>query len=225
MSSLVELITYENVTVSRGDLPILENIDFRLYNAEIVFIIGESGSGKSSFLKSLYGAIDISGDKAVVLDEDLLKIKRIHLQQLRRNLGLVFQDFKIFERQSVFENINYFLQSINVKDKSKRKNLTEGVLEKVGLAQTMNRKAYELSGGEKQRLAIARALVHKPKLIIADEPTGNLNKDLGLEIFTLLRDLAIEQGSSILTATHDKELSSIFSGKFFECKNGRISRI
>ncbi len=152
---------------------------------------------------------------------DLLSIKRNELQFLRRSLGMVFQDFKIFEKLTVYENLNYFLTSINKKDRG----AIEDILKKVELSNKTEKKGFELSGGEKQRLSVARALVHKPQIIVADEPTGNLNKSLGIEIFKLLRDLAIEQGSSIIAATHDESLTSIFAAKVYHCENQKLRRL
>lgn len=224
MSGIISLLDFQNVSVVRNNGIVLEDVNFKIHNAELIFILGDSGSGKSSFLKSIYGELDVQGDFAQILDFDLLGIKRKDLQKLRRNLGLIFQDFKVFERLSVYENLNYFLQSINVKNASKRKLAVEQILDKVGLSSYSSKKAYELSGGEKQRLAIARALVHKPKLIIADEPTGNLNKQLGIDVFKLLRDLALEQGTSIITATHDENLPQVFSAKVYRCGEGKLVR-
>lgn len=224
MNNLTELIDFRAVQVGRNNAFLLENINFRLYNAELVFIVGDSGNGKSTFLKSLYGAADIAGEHAMLLGYNLLDIKRQELQNLRRKLGLVFQDYKIFDKLSVYENLNYFLQSINVKDQKKRQLNVESILDKVGLGLLHKNKGFELSGGEKQRLAIARALIHKPQLIIADEPTGNLNQKLGIEIFSLLRELALIQGTSIITATHDLSLAEIFSAKVYQCGDGMITQ-
>lgn len=221
MAELKELLGYQNIDIKRGDSFILKNVNLNLHNAELVFILGASGSGKSSFLKSIYGAIDIQGDYARVLNYDLLNIRPSELQYLRRKLGMVFQDFKIFEKQSVYENLNYFLRSI--KEVAASDQIDE-MLRKVGLSDKRDKRGFQLSGGEKQRLSIARALVHKPQIIVADEPTGNLNKSLGIEIFKLLRDLAMEQGSSIIAATHDEELTSIFSARIFHCHNGSLAR-
>lgn len=221
MAELKELLGYQNIDIKRGKHVVLGNVSINLHNAELIFILGESGSGKSSFLKSVYGAIDIEGDYARVLDFNLLDIRRTDLQNLRRSLGLVFQDFKIFEKLTVFENLRYFLDSIN---KLETRAIVE-ILEKVGLSDKSEKKGFELSGGEKQRLSVARALVHQPKIIIADEPTGNLNKSLGIEIFKLLRDLAIDQGTSIIAATHDESLTSIFAAKVFLCEEHKFYRI
>ncbi len=221
MSDLKEVLSFQNIKVSRGDLCLLDEVKINVHNAELVFVLGASGSGKSSFLKSIYGAMEIEGEYAKVLDYDLLNIRPQELPYLRRRLGLVFQDYKIFEKQSVYENLNYFLRSIKVSNESR----INHILEKVGLSEKLEKKGYQLSGGEKQRLAIARALVHKPELIVADEPTGNLNKGLGIEVFKLLRDLAIDQGSSIIAATHDEALTSIFAARVFYCEGGRLKRI
>ncbi len=217
-----ELIQFQNVNVYRKDKLILQEVNLTLHNAELIFIVGGSGSGKSSLLKSIYGALPIEGKQAAILDHDLLEIKRRDLQQLRRKLGLIFQDYKIFERLSVFENLNYFLRSINYKDAVDRKRRIDEILDKVGLTNKSHDKGYQLSGGEKQRLGIARALIHAPQIIIADEPTGNLNKSLGVDIFKLLRALALDQGTSILAATHDEQLPNIFSAKIFHCNEGRL---
>ncbi len=225
MTGLIELLRFEELNINRQNERILSNINFSLYNAEVTFILGPSGSGKSSFLKSIYGVMEIEGKSAKILGQDLLNIKKNELQLLRRKLGLVFQDFRIFEKLSVYDNLNYFLQSINFKDAEYRKQSITKILDKVELANQSTKKGFELSGGEKQRLAIARALVHKPKLVIADEPTGNLNKQLGIEIFKLLRELALEDGSSIITATHDESLAQLFSTKMYVCKNKELVKI
>lgn len=221
MSELVELLSFQNINVKRGKHNVLNDVSLNLHNAELIFILGDSGSGKSSFLKSIYGALDIEGEYARVLGYDMLNIKANELQFLRRKLGMVFQDYKIFERLSVYENLSYFLKSIKIREEKS----INVILKKVGLADKTEKKGFELSGGEKQRLSVARALVHKPQIIIADEPTGNLNQSLGIEIFKLLRDLAIDQGSSIIAATHDEELTSVFSAKIYKCQRQRLNRI
>ncbi|WP_235299024.1 cell division ATP-binding protein FtsE [Portibacter marinus] len=220
MAELKELLSFQNVDIKRKDEVILHDVSLNLHNAELVFILGNSGSGKSTFLKSMYGAVDVEGEYARILGHDLLSIRPHELQFLRRKLGLVFQDFKIFEKQTVFENLNYFLRSINIHDTDR----IHSILDKVDLKAKLEKKGFELSGGEKQRLAIARALVHQPQIIIADEPTGNLNKSLGIEIFKLLRDLALQQGSSIIAATHDEGLTSIFAARVFHCQNKQLER-
>jgi cell division transport system ATP-binding protein len=219
-----QLASFENVNILRGSQVILKNIFFEIHNAEIVFILGDSGNGKSSFLKALYGAIDITGERAELLSNDLLNIKPVALQKLRRKLGLVFQDFKLFNKLNVYNNLDYFLKSIQHNNPNERAKDIQLILEKVGLHQLQTKKPHELSGGEKQRLAIARALIHKPEVILADEPTGNLNKHLGIEIFKLLRTLALENGTSIITATHDESLARLFSAKLYYCENNAITR-
>ena len=225
MNKFIQLINLEEARIERSGRVILKNIDLSVHDAEIVFIVGDSGSGKSSLLKSLYGALKISGKETNVLGFNLEELNVKSIQQLRKKLGLVFQDFKIFNKLSVYENLNYFLKAIGFKNEESKHKVINDILAKVDLINYSSKKAFELSGGEKQRLSIARALIHKPKLILADEPTGNLNQSLGIEIFKLLRNLALEQGSSIITATHDETLASEFSSKFYRCFDQKLMRV
>lgn len=225
MSEIRELINYDQVSVIRKTETILKDIDFVLHNAEIVFLLGHSGSGKSSFLKSLYGALPVKGGQAKLLTYDLLKISKSELQLLRRNLGLVFQDFKLFDRLSVFQNLDYFLRAIKFGNTDIRKQNIERIVNQVELHHKLDSKVYELSGGEKQRLSIARALIHEPKIILADEPTGNLDKKMAIDIFSLLRDLALAQGSSIIASSHDNYLAEQFSVRTYFCEEKEIRLI
>ncbi len=225
MSDIKELIVYNQINIIRKSEPIVKDIDFILHDAEIVFLLGTSGSGKSSFLKSFYGALPVQGAEAKVLNFNLLKINKTELQILRRKLGLVFQDFKLFDRLTVYQNLDYFLRAIKYGNKEDRKQKIENIIRKVDLYNKLENKVFELSGGEKQRLSIARALIHEPKIILADEPTGNLDKKLATDIFTLLRDLALAQGSSVIASSHDNFLADQFSVRTYLCESNHVRQL
>jgi cell division transport system ATP-binding protein len=193
--------------------------------AESNYIIGRSGSGKSSFLKALYGTAKVESGKANVLDFDLTKLIRPQLPDLRRNLGMIFQDFLLFKHWTVASNLSFVMVATDWRDKTVIRARVEEVLEEVGLSQYFNTKVHTLSGGEQQRLAIARAIINKPKLIIADEPTGNLDPDTSDEILYLLNKVTKDNKSAVLFATHDYRIIDKFPARVFKCEAGSLEEV
>jgi cell division transport system ATP-binding protein len=223
--SLPLVIDMKNASIEQSNVTILRAIDFDLSEAEICYIIGKSGSGKSSLLKALYAEANVVEGQARILNFDLKKIKRSQVPELRRNLGMVFQDFRLFDQWTAAHNLSFVLVATDWRDKALIKARVEEVLEMVGLSQYFNTKVYQLSGGEQQRLAIARALLNKPQIIIADEPTGNLDPDTSDEIFYLLNRIVRETKSALLLATHDYRIIQKFPARIFKCEDGKFSLV
>lgn len=218
------LIKYTDVTICQQELSVLENVDLDLKKGELVYLIGKVGSGKTSLLKTFYGELEIASGNAEVMGYDMCKIKRKHIPQLRRKLGIVFQDFQLLTDRSVYENLEFVLRATGWKHKGEMKDRIEEVLKQVG----MNNKGYklpnELSGGEQQRIVIARAILNKPELILADEPTGNLDVETGHNIVKLLREICA-QGSAILMITHNLNMLTEYPGKVFKFENHHIEEM
>ncbi len=220
--SLSLVIDFKNVTINQSNVSILNGINFDLAEAEICYIIGKSGSGKSSLLKALYAEADIAAGEARILDVNLKTLKRSAVPELRRKLGMVFQDFRLFDQWTVAHNLSFVMVATDWRDKVLIKNRVVEVLEMVSLSQYFNTPVNQLSGGEKQRLAIARALINKPQIIIADEPTGNLDPDTSDEILYLLNRIVRETKSALLFATHDYRIIQKFPARIFRCEEGGL---
>lgn len=215
------LIKYTDVTICQQELSVLENVDLDLKKGELVYLIGKVGSGKTSLLKTFYGELEIASGNAEVMGYDMCKIKRKHIPQLRRKLGIVFQDFQLLTDRSVYENLEFVLRATGWKHKGEMKDRIEEVLKQVG----MNNKGYklpnELSGGEQQRIVIARAILNSPDIILADEPTGNLDVETGKAIAELLSNLA-KDGTLVVMTTHNLQLLEQYPGRVFRCENHQI---
>lgn len=218
------LIKYTDVTICQQELSVLEHVDLDLKKGELVYLIGKVGSGKTSLLKTFYGELEIASGNAMVLDYDMCKIKRKHIPHLRRKLGIVFQDFQLLTDRSVFENLEFVLRATGWNHKGEIKDRIEEVLKQVG----MNNKGYklpnELSGGEQQRIVIARAILNSPDIILADEPTGNLDVETGKAIAELLHNLA-EEGTLVVMTTHNLQLLEQYPGRVFKCENHQICEV
>lgn len=218
------LIKYTDVTICQQELSVLEHVDLELKKGELVYLIGKVGSGKTSLLKTFYGELEIASGYAMVLDYDMCKIKRKHIPHLRRKLGIVFQDFQLLTDRSVFENLDFVLRATGWNHKGEIKDRIEEVLKQVG----MNNKGYklpnELSGGEQQRIVIARAILNSPDIILADEPTGNLDVETGKAIAELLHNLA-EEGTLVVMTTHNLQLLEQYPGRVFKCENHQICEV
>ncbi|MBP6532398.1 MAG: ATP-binding cassette domain-containing protein [Bacteroidia bacterium] len=200
---------------------VLSNVQLKIDKGEFVYLIGKTGSGKSSLLKMIYGDVELSQGKAGVAGFQLNHIKESQIPYLRRKLGIVFQDFQLLTDRSVNSNLLFVLQATGWKDKEKMKDRINEVLDKVGLATKGFKMPHELSGGEQQRVVIARALLNHPEMILADEPTGNLDPETSEGIMKLLIDIG-QTGCSVLMATHNYTLIEKFPARIIKCENGRL---
>lgn len=209
------LIKYSDVEICQEDTTVLEHVNLELHRGEFAFLIGKVGSGKTSLLKSMYSELEIAAGEANVLGNNMLSIKRKNIPQLRKKLGIVFQDFQLLTDRSVFENLNFVLKATGWTKKDDIKNRIEEVLTWVGLENKANKMPGELSGGEQQRVVIARAVLNSPEIILADEPTGNLDTETGLAIVKLLHEFS-EKGTLVIVSTHNLHLLHKFSGKVFK---------
>lgn len=216
------LIDYTGVELRQDDRPILSEVELHVDEGEFVYIMGEVGSGKSTLLKSLYGELAISQGQASVLDTDLVKLKRRRLPALRKQLGIVFQDFQLLRDRSVRANLDFVLRATGWSNKKQRLERINEVLAHVGLAERIDAQPHELSGGEQQRICIARALLNKPRLMLADEPTGNLDMESSKRVMTLLTDIQRE-GTTILMTTHNRQLTELFPARILRCEQGRLT--
>ena len=218
------LIEYKNVTILQRDgKPILQNLDLHVDEGEFVYIIGRVGSGKSSLLKTIYCELDIeAADEANVLGTDLMKIRRKHIPDLRRQMGIIFQDFQLLADRSVYRNLRFVLKATGWKKAVDMDNRIIEVLTDVDMLDKRDRMPHELSGGEQQRIAIARALLNRPRLIIADEPTANLDAETAQGIMQLLRQIA-QTGTAVIMSTHNVSLLQQYPGIVYRCADGQMS--
>ncbi|MCR5569808.1 MAG: ATP-binding cassette domain-containing protein [Paludibacteraceae bacterium] len=217
-------IDYRGVNVSYNHVDVLRNVDFKLDKGEIVYLIGRVGCGKSTLLKSFYAEARISEGKARVLNFDLNKINGKQVPFLRRKLGIVFQDFKLLTDRSVNDNLEFVLRATDMKDSASINRRIKEVLDFVGMSAKGYKMPHELSGGEQQRVVIARALLNNPQIILADEPTGNLDAHTGKEIMQLIYQV-VESGTSVVMATHNMRWISMFPGRVFHCVEGKLTEI
>ena len=221
------LIEYKNVNVYQDDREVLRGVDFHVDEGEFIYIIGKVGTGKSSFLKTIYCELDIDeedADTAEVLGRNLKTLRRREVPALRKELGVIFQDFQLLHDRSVWENLQFVLKSTGWKDKAERAERIEKVLADVGMSDKKHSMPYELSGGEQQRIAIARAILNNPKVIIADEPTGNLDLDTATNIVALLRDIT-QSGTAVVMSTHNLSMLSKYPGIVYRCGDGKIKEV
>ena len=212
------IINYKEVDIQREENTILYNVNFEVAESEFVYLTGVVGSGKSSLLKTIYGELDIMSGTAEVLGYDMRRIKRRHIPALRKQLGIVFQDFRLLTDRNVRRNLDFVLRSTGWKSRTERANRIREVLETVGLADKQEAMPYELSGGEQQRVCIARAILNHPRLILADEATGNQDAASGIHTTQILYNLA-RQGTAVIMATHNNALIERFPGRVYECRN------
>jgi cell division transport system ATP-binding protein len=216
------IVRLSNVEIFQKELKVLEHVNLQVTKGEFVYLIGKTGSGKSSLLKLMYGALPLISGKARVVGYDLKALNRRNIPQLRRKLGIVFQEFNLLSDRSVEGNLRFVLDATNWKSESDKKARMKEVLKQVGLEGMENKMPHQLSGGEQQRVVIARALLNKPALIIADEPTGNLDPETSDDILLLLRQLAKTNNTAVLFATHDYRILEQFPARIIRCINGSI---
>ena len=218
------LIKYKGVRVSQDFDTVLRGVDLELCGGSFVYIIGKVGSGKSSLLKTMYAELDITDGEAEVLGFNLRKLKQKQVPKLRRRLGIVFQDFQLLHDQTVYRNLRFVLKATGWKDKKKIDQRIDEVLEAVGMADRKESMPHELSGGEQQRISIARALLNHPKIIIADEPTGNLDPETACNIVKLLKDITTT-GTAVVMSTHNIGLVNKYPGIAFQCQDGKMEQV
>lgn len=220
------LINYKNVNIyQQQENKVLENVSFQVEEGEFVYIIGRVGSGKSSLLKTLYCDLDIDeAEEAEVLGYDLMTIRRKEIPALRKQLGVVFQNFLLLNDRSVYRNLYFVLRATGWKDKKLIDERINEVLEQIGLADKIAKMPHELSGGEQQRIAIARAILNHPKLIIADEPTGNLDKETADNIMQLLHSIS-ETGTAVIMSTHNIALLNKYPGRAYQCQDRQMGEV
>lgn len=214
-------INYHNVNIYQQATVVLENVDLQIRRGEFVYLIGKVGSGKSSLLKTMYGELDIHSGNAEVLGYDMAHIRRKQIPALRKRIGIVFQDFQLLTDRNVRENLDFVLKATGWSDKRKRQLRITEVLKQVGMDTKGYKMPHELSGGEQQRIVIARAILNTPEIILADEPTGNLDPATGRQIVQLLQNICAS-GSTVIMTTHNLQLLQEFPGKVFCCEGHRL---
>ena len=218
------LIQYKNVEIHQQELCVLSDVNLELHKGEFVYLIGKVGSGKTSLLKTFYGELDVIDGEAEVLGYNMRSIKRKHIPQLRRKLGIVFQDFQLLTDRTVYNNLEFVLRATGWKNKREIQERIEEVLDLVGMSNKGYKLPNELSGGEQQRVSIARAVCKNPQVLLCDEPTGALDSETGVQILTLLQNLSRENGKTVIIVTHNSALAEA-ADKVIRVKNGKIKDI
>lgn len=218
------VLSLNNVTIYQDKNPVLTNVNLEVNHGEFIYIIGKTGSGKSSLMKTLYADLPLKEGQASIVDYDLAKLKESNIPFLRRKIGIVFQDFKLLPDRNINENMLFVLKATGWKDKAEMQAKIDEVLEKVDMKFSATKLPHQLSGGEQQRVAIARALLNDPELILADEPTGNLDPQTSVEVMEVLRKINAN-GKTIIMATHDYALIMKFPAKTLKCEGGTIFEV
>lgn len=219
-----QLIIYKDVEICQEEQIVLKDVNVTISSGEMVYLLGKVGSGKSSFMKTIYGELPIEGTEATALEYDLLTLRRRDIPYLRRKVGVVFQDFQLLVDRNVEENLMFVLKATGWKDKQAMKNNIHDVLMQVGMAEKAYKMPYQLSGGEQQRVVIARALLNAPGLILADEPTGNLDPETGKGIMELLHSIS-QAGMTVIMSTHNYAWPEQFPGRKLQFTDGKISEL
>lgn len=215
------IINYEHTDIYQAEHLVLKDVNFQVEEGEMIYIVGQVGSGKTSLFRTIYGETTPHEGKAEVLGHDMYSMKAKKLPALRKQIGIVFQDFQLLTDRTVKENLDFVLRATGWKNKDDRAKRIVEVLEQVGLPEKTNHMPYELSGGEQQRVCIARAILNTPKLILADEPTGNLDWENGRNIIRLLYSLH-ESGTAVIITTHNMKWLQEIPGKVFRCEEGHL---
>jgi len=212
---------YTSVEICQDERPVLTDINLEIHEAEFIYIMGEVGCGKTSLLRSIYGELPVNQGEAMVLDTDMTRIRPSKLPKLRRQLGIIFQDFQLLRDRTVDENLDFVLRATGWKKKIDRERRIIEVLEQVGLPDKTRHLPHELSGGEQQRVCIARALLNSPKLLLADEPTANLDVENGVRVMELLNNIR-KEGTAVVMTTHNEQWPQQFPGIVWRCKEGKV---
>ena len=215
------IIDYKHVDIRRADNLVLSDVHLQVREGEFVYLTGIVGSGKTSLLKTLYGELDVEGGEAEVLGRNMRTIKRRHIPALRREIGIVFQDFQLLMDRDVRRNLDFVLRATGWKRKAEREQRILEVMRHVGLEDKLEKMPYELSGGEQQRVAIARAILNTPRLVLADEATGNQDAESGMRTARILHELA-QGGTAVIMATHNNALVEELPGTIYECRERRF---
>ncbi len=220
----METVIYiKQATIYQQNIPILEDVNFEVKYGDFIYLTGKTGSGKSSLLKTLYAELPLQKGEGMVVNTNLVKLKRNKIPFLRRQLGVVFQDFQLLTDRSIYENLAFVLKATGWKKVDMIVRINE-VLDIVGMKEHKDKKPHQLSGGEQQRIAIARALLNKPKVIIADEPTGNLDPETSDMLMQLLYNIAAE-GTAVIMATHNYTLIDKYDGRVFRCDDKNLTEM
>ena len=219
-----ELIKYRNVEICQDEQIVLTDVNLSISSGEMVYLLGRVGSGKSSLMKTIYGELPVEGVEATALDYDLLKLRRREIPYLRRKVGVVFQDFQLLSDRNVEENLLFVLKATGWKDKRAMRSNIMDVLKQVGMEEKAYKMPYQLSGGEQQRVVIARALLNAPGLILADEPTGNLDPETGRGIMELLYSIS-QAGMTVIMSTHNPAWPEQFPGRKLQFADGKITEM
>lgn len=217
-------VDYRKVQIYQGCHLVLGNVDFQAQEGEMIYLIGPVGSGKSSLLKTIYGELDCEGECAEVLETDMLKLRASALPALRRQIGMVFQDFKLLADRSVHFNLDYILRATGWKSGQERDKRIGEVLAMVRMAHKSDTMIFELSGGEKQRVCVARAMLNFPKLILADEPTGNLDPESGELVLAMLDEIRRQHRTTVIVSTHNMQWLKYFPGTVYQTGRGELKK-
>ncbi len=215
------IIDYKDVELHRNELVVLKHVDLKVSEGEFVYLLGKVGSGKSSLMKSMYAEIPVAAGQARVFDYDLTRIRRRDVPYLRRQMGIVFQDFQLLPDRTAYANLQFVLEATGWTDRSEMEARIESVLRNVGMFNKSYKLPHQLSGGEQQRVAIARAMLNNPKLILADEPTGNLDPATGEAIVSQLHAIS-RAGTAVIMATHNHHFFDSFPGRVVRCENKKL---